>query len=335
LDELDAVSEQSRSARFVAHEGTHPIAALHEAFCESATNFSGRSGDEDVHDASVDVRFAAGLEESATLGLRLRDRRARLHNDPMYSAARVAPPVSAVSALIMDERARDGAGVSIPRPEVRIVARFGPVARDGLDLHAMGVRQRAYRKVIRGGQRALVARLQLGTCQAVLGAPAGAIAERVVALDDLWGREATQRLREHLARARGNAEAAQVLECAIAERFALAGGPDARARLALEAAHQLSDTNVATVASSLGMSERKLRRVFHETFGLGPKAYAKLTRFHRALSAGRATSQPSWARIAAAAGYYDQAHLIAEFRAITGVTPRALLDELRSSPSLG
>jgi transcriptional regulator GlxA family with amidase domain len=39
----------------------------------------------------------------------------------------------------------------------------------------------------------------------------------------------------------------------------------------------------------------------------------------------------SWAPIASSTGYYDQAHLIAEFRAIAGVTPRALLGELRGT----
>jgi len=49
----------------------------------------------------------------------------------------------------------------------------------------------------------------------------------------------------------------------------------------------------------------------------------------------RADGPSSWASIAAAAGYYDQAHLIAEFRAIAGMTPRAFLDELRVAPPLG
>lgn len=61
----------------------------------------------------------------------------------------------------------------------------------------------------------------------------------------------------------------------------------------------------------------------------------KLTRFHRARGAAREDAHAGWACIAAAAGYYDQAHLIAEFRAITGVTPRALLVELRAAPAVG
>ena len=89
------------------------------------------------------------------------------------------------------------------------------------------------------------------------------------------------------------------------------------------------------VAVDLGVSERHLRRVFRENVGVSPKAFAKLMRFRCALRAANEDTHASWASIAAAAGYYDQAHLIAEFRAIAGVTPSALLGELRAAPSVG
>jgi transcriptional regulator GlxA family with amidase domain len=94
------------------------------------------------------------------------------------------------------------------------------------------------------------------------------------------------------------------------------------------AAEKLATAPVHAVAADLGMSERHLRRVFRDAVGVSPKAFAKLARFHRALGAAHADRRTSWARIATATGYYDQAHLIDEFRTITGVTPRALLGEL-------
>jgi AraC-like DNA-binding protein len=192
-----------------------------------------------------------------------------------------------------------------------------------------------HRKLIRDGQRVVTARLRLGAPEAVLGVPASAMAGRIVALEDLWGDAATRRLCARLAEARDTVDAPAILERAIADRLASADGRHARAQLALAAADRLATANVNAVAVDLGVSERHLRRVFRDTVGVSPKAFAKLTRFHRALRAAREDAHPRWASIAAAAGYYDQAHLIAEFRAIAGVTPRALLGELRAAPSVG
>jgi AraC-like DNA-binding protein len=144
---------------------------------------------------------------------------------------------------------------------------------------------------------------------------------------------ATRRLCGRLADARDAADAAALLESAIAERLAIANGRRAHAQLALDAADRLSRANVNAVAVDLGLSERHLRRVFHETVGVSPKAFAKVMRFRRALRVARDGGRANWTSIAAAAGYYGQAHLIAEFRAIAGVTPRALLRELRRSAS--
>jgi AraC-like DNA-binding protein len=252
--------------------------------------------------------------------------------------SRVPPSAStatAVAGLFVYESDRDLPRVSLPRPQIQLVVRFGPSAGGGLDVHAMGVLGRVHRKLIRSGQRTVTARLHLGAAQAVLGAPASAITGRIVPLADLWGDAATRRLTERLATARDTADAAKELERSIAERLAIADGRFVRPKLALNAADRLGMANVNAVALDLGVSERHLRRVFHEAVGVSPKAFAKLTRFRRALRAAQGGAPIGWASIAAAAGYYDQAHLIAEFRAIAGMTPRAFLDELTVAPPLG
>jgi AraC-like DNA-binding protein len=243
-----------------------------------------------------------------------------------------ASTASVLASLSVYECTRDIPLVSIPRPEIHLAIRLGPPVHTGLDVHALGVRQSAHRKVIRGGQRIVMARLRLGAHEAVLGVQASAITGRIVALEDLWGDAATRRLFARLGDTRNTVEAALVLETAIAERLAITNGRRPGTQLALDAAHRLTSASVSAVAVDLGVSERHLRRVFREAFGVSPKAFAKLARFHRALRAAREDGHSSWASIAATAGYYDQAHLITEFRKIAGATPRSLLDELRSAP---
>lgn len=240
-------------------------------------------------------------------------------------------PVSTVVARDCD---RDGIGLSLPRAEVRIAVRFRPQAAGVLDVHAFGVRQSVHRKPVRRGQRVMIARLQLGASAAVLGVPASELTGQLVPLEDLWGAAATERLRAQLESASSNVERMQALSGAIAERAATRAEPGGSRRLAHAAALQLESRTVAEVARELGVSERHLRRVFHQTVGLSPKAFARLKRFGRAIDLAHAEAEPGWGGIAAAAGYYDQAHLISDFRALSGVTPRALLDELRAGPLL-
>jgi AraC-like DNA-binding protein len=236
---------------------------------------------------------------------------------------------STVAALQLFECVRDAPRVALPRVEIQIVARFGPGAAGGLDVHAFGAHERVHRKVLKAGWRTVTARLRLGTADAVLGVPASQLAGRIAALEELWGDDGVQELRGLLAAAHDAGAAAAVLENAIRGRLTAAHG--AGTELALAAAERLAFANVNHVATDLGVSARHLRRVFHETVGVSPKTFAKLTRFRRALRAARSDPSVSWAGIAADAGYYDQAHLIAEFRSIAGVTPRALLAELRAT----
>lgn len=254
--------------------------------------------------------------------------------------AYVAPArsTSPVAELTLLECVRDEVRVALPCPELQIVARFGVSAAGGLDVHAMGPCQSVRRKSLQRGQRSVMARLRLGASERVLGIAAPELTGRVVALEELWGRADAARLLERLAEASDTRTAASILENAILARNASSASFRDPSSLALEAAKRLAarpETGVSTVADELGLSERHLRRLFQATLGIGPKAYAKLNRFHRALQAARELRNASWADVAAGSGYFDQAHLIAEFRSVAGVTPGALLRELRNAGALG
>lgn len=260
-----------------------------------------------------------------------------MHTDALVGT-RPAPSVSTtpcLSALFVVECDGDTPVLSIPRPEAQLVVRFGRSALRQLDVHALGAGSKVHRKLGGRGHGAVVARLHLGTAESVLGTSAAAIAERIVPLEDLWTPAEARRLTERLFETRDTTDAAALVERAIAERLAAARTRREPKHLALAAAARLSRARVGEVAAALAVSERHLRRVFHEAVGVGPKAFTRLTRFHRALRAARRDGHAGWASIATAAGYYDQAHLIAEFRAIAGAPPRAFLEELGASLSVG
>jgi AraC-like DNA-binding protein len=238
--------------------------------------------------------------------------------------------LNTVPDVFVHECTSDSPRVAVPSTGVHLVVRLGPHVPGGFDIHALGPRYKVHRKLIRSGQSTVFARLPLGTYQAVLGKPASEFADRIVALRDLWDAAATQRLEEQLAAARDVGSAAIILKTAIVGRLEPGMCFDTNTRLVQSAARRLESRNVASVAEHLGISERHLRRVFREAIGLSPKAYFKLRRFERALKAARDGGDLSWSNIAVDAGYFDQAHLIADFRSIAGATPREFLAEVCS-----
>ena len=68
--------------------------------------------------------------------------------------------------------------------------------------------------------------------------------------------------------------------------------------------------------------ERKLQRMFLEQIGITPKKFIQIVKLHSFLGfiKGKALTHT---KAAYAAGYYDQAHLIKDFKAFTGLTPSA------------
>jgi len=135
----------------------------------------------------------------------------------------------------------------------------------------------------------------------------------------------------------------------LADRLHDAGSWDERFRLLDDVlAKQLADTapasreivwawsrlietggavRVGDLARELGWSRKRIVARFREEVGLSPKRAARLLRFELVRSLAHSAVRPDWARIALEAGYYDQSHMINDFRSFTGRTPETFFQD--------
>lgn len=98
---------------------------------------------------------------------------------------------------------------------------------------------------------------------------------------------------------------------------------------ALRAVIALLDTtqptsSVRDVAARVGRSVRWVQRGFEREVGLSPKMVGRIARTQRALRIADRFPSWSWGAVAAAAGYFDQSHLVRDFRQIVGYAPAEL-----------
>jgi len=160
-----------------------------------------------------------------------------------------------------------------------------------------------------------------GCAGVVLGLPPGELTDRHVDLDEIWGRRARE-LRERLCAATTVGQRFSILEAELTSRLHPQHGHPA-VRYALEALTR-PEARVRAIAKEAGLSQRRLIEVFTSAVGLTPKRFGRVLRFHRATALGRSRTF-DWTRVAYECGYYDQAHLIRDFRELAEVTPSELL----------
>lgn len=177
---------------------------------------------------------------------------------------------------------------------------------------AMTVEQRFS---LRAGARAFGIRFHPGMAGGFLKLDAAEITDRTIALEDVWGGNARE-IERRIEEAKSLDVASRVLSGALATPVA---APDfvRRAIEAITMAH--GDIDLEWVARQSGLSIRQFRRRCLEASGLTPKHLCRVLRFRRACAL--AAAGVDWAGIAASAGYFDQSHLIRDFREFTGTTP--------------
>lgn len=149
-------------------------------------------------------------------------------------------------------------------------------------------------------------------------APANAFRDAHVELDALWGRDAA-RLREQLLDAPTPALALRRLEAMLLARVVRSLEVDKLVEFAVSALER--DVPVRVLTGELGMTPNRFIRHFRAAVGLTPKRFARVRRFGRVLESVELGRRVDWSSVAVGCGYFDQAHLIREFREFSGMNP--------------
>lgn len=160
----------------------------------------------------------------------------------------------------------------------------------------------------------------------LLGVPAAALANTIVDLRDLLGSDATE-LAERLAAAPDWPGRFAVLDAMLSRRASRAesghhhGGETAVGYAWQRIVHRAGRVRVEELATETGYSRRHLTKRFAVEYGLPPKQFARVVRFERSRRLLIEGGSPSLSEVAAACGYFDQAHLARDWNDLAGVPP--------------
>jgi AraC-like DNA-binding protein len=215
-----------------------------------------------------------------------------------------------------------------PGRNVVLIVSFGEEWRiddERLESFAAGLYERQVTTEHRGRSFGMHVDIAPPAAYMLFGLPLHTLAHRAVPLDDVLGETS---LVERLYEARDWPARFRLLDAWFLARLADARRPSPGV---VWAWRRLVESDgrvpVGDLAAELGWSRKRIVARFREEIGLAPKATARLLRFERARDLATTSDRPDWLRLALECGYYDQSHLINEFRTFTDRTPETFLQD--------
>jgi AraC-like DNA-binding protein len=194
-----------------------------------------------------------------------------------------------------------------------------------------GMMSRTHRVEVTQPVLTIAVRFLPGAARAFFDVPLHVLQDGHPGLSELWPHDEAEALAAALWE-RGKTVAAQLatIERALLARVRHCGleCADRLARTAVAAIERSGGTvRIEELARTLGVSRQHLALQFRERVGLNAKTFAMVCRFQRASAALRCQPRGlggiDWAGLAGECGYYDQSHLIHEFRLFADETPEA------------
>jgi AraC-like DNA-binding protein len=162
-----------------------------------------------------------------------------------------------------------------------------------------------------------------------LACPQSELAGSVLPLADLMG-GGVENLRQSLLAEADLARRFRRLESWLLGRLDAGAATHPAVRWCLrEMARHGGQVRVERLAQETGYSRKYLAMLFQHQVGYAPKVLARIERFRRALAWLSERERFDWAELAQRCGYYDQSHLLRDFRAFTGYAPSDFLRQPR------
>ena len=218
----------------------------------------------------------------------------------------------------------------LPDGAVRLIFNLGdaptisPGPRPALE--AVGASAEPVLVRLRGRVEGLSIALRPGAAAALLGVPAGELSGHAVPLDRLWAADSAE-VEERLAAAVDDSERVAVIDALLMRRLRRRkAAPSRSVRRAVQLiTARAGQDSLRALAAEVGVGERRLQQLFHAEVGPTPRTFSRLARLHGCLRALRQYPARGWAELAHDSGFYDQSHLVNEFRALCGLTPSELM----------
>lgn len=197
-----------------------------------------------------------------------------------------------------------------------------------------GMRRRWILIEAQPGASMAVVRFRPGGARPFLGFDADGVTETIAHLDEVLGARVLE-LRERVLECRGIDARLGAIESWLLARGGSSLEPNPLVEYLTSRLFAPAGVKISDLVEEVGYTQRHVAKLFRRWVGLSPKQYASVRRFngvvHRATHATEI--EPDWADLALEAGYFDQSHMIHEFKRFSGLTPESYLSRYRGMPN--
>ncbi len=190
-----------------------------------------------------------------------------------------------------------------------------------------GVSTEKFSRVLEGRSYVFGVKFKPGGFRPFLKSPVASLTNRTVPARRIFGKDMDALDASLLSSYQEDSPGKEEERIAATDAFFLARAPEPDETVALAGqlvARILQESEIKTVDDLVvraGIGKRSLQRFFNEYVGINPKWVIRRYRLHELVARLQSGEPLEWAQLALDLGYFDQAHLINDFRSIAGYSP--------------